>query len=92
MKIVLLIIVLAAIGIIIWGIFSYLKWRNFKKYLKVGDVVDCYNALERETFIVIKLGDVYCTIEDEFGDLMKVQRTELYPNFRTSYKPKSFIE
>lgn len=92
-KNVLLVIVFGIIGItVIYVSYISKKWKNFNKYLKVGDVVDYYISGDRCKFKVSGLGNIYCKIKDESGNEIKVLRTDIYPNFWTNYAPKSYIE
>ena len=90
---VLLAIILGIILIpVLYGIFITQKMKSFKKHLKVGDVVIYYIGEDRSKYTVVSLGEIYCKIRDEFGDIIKVQRTEMYPDLRTKYSPKPLIE
>jgi uncharacterized membrane protein len=92
-KIALLIFILAVPVIITFLAIQFThKRKTFKKYLKVGDVVSYYVGQDKSKCTVVSLGDVYCKIRDEFGDVIKVQRVEIYPDFWTIYRPKDFIE
>ena len=92
-EIILLAIVFGIIGtVLIWGIYTSRKWKNFRKYLKVGDFVDCYLVDERKKYELVSLGDIYCEIKDKFGGYYKVQRTEIYPNLRTRYRKSYNID
>jgi len=92
-KIASLVIIFGIIGVVVtYGIFVNQKRKSFNRYLKVGDVVNCYFAGERTTCKVVSLGNIYCIVEDELGDEARVERTDIYPNLSTKYEPKVFIE
>ena len=71
--------------IIIAAIIVNQKYKNFKRFLKVGDKVDWYRGEVRQTYTLERIKNGAAEIRNDNGYIRKVPVSELYPNIWFHY-------
>lgn len=88
---ILLIIIIGAV--VLANSFMAQKWKNFNRFLKVGDPVYYSSNGKRKIYKIKSVGEIFCFITDEQKKYsFQVSKHLLYPKFWYTYKPKDFIE